>query len=73
MDETSALIIPHKVVFQFYVIILQLFIYLKTHSRTKHIETKHHFIRGCVQKGILDIKFINIDHQLANIFTQTLR
>jgi len=42
------------------------------HSRAKHIEIKHHFIRDYVQKGILDIQFIDIDHQCADIFTKTL-
>ena len=28
-------------------------------SRAKHIEIKHHFIRDYVQKGILDIQFID--------------
>jgi len=33
------------------------------HSRVKHIEIKHHFIRDYVQKEILDIQFINTEHQ----------
>jgi len=32
------------------------------YSRAKHIEIKHHFIRDYVQKGILDIQFIDIEH-----------
>jgi len=35
------------------------------HSRAKHIEIKHHFIRDYVQKGVLDIQFIDTDHQWA--------
>jgi len=31
------------------------------HSRAKHIEIKHHFIRDYVQKGILDIQFIDTE------------
>jgi len=42
------------------------------HSRAKHIEIKHHFIRHYVQKGILDIQFIDTDHQWADIFTKPL-
>jgi len=38
----------------------------------KHIEIKHHFIRDYVQKGILDIQFIDTKHQLADIFTKPL-
>jgi len=33
------------------------------HSRVKHIEIKHHFIRDYVQKGTFDIQFIDIEHQ----------
>ena len=29
------------------------------HSRAKHIEIKHHFIKDYVQKGILDIQFVD--------------
>ena len=32
------------------------------HSRAKDIEIKHHFIRDYVQKGILDIQFIDTCH-----------
>jgi len=42
------------------------------HSRAKHIEIKHHFIRDYIHKGILDIQFIDIEHQWADIFTKPL-
>ena len=42
------------------------------HSRAKHIEIKHHFIRDYIQKGILNLKFIDTDHQWADIFTKPL-
>jgi hypothetical protein len=42
------------------------------HSRAKHIEIKHHFIRDYVQKGILDIQFIDTEHQWDDIFTKPL-
>jgi hypothetical protein len=42
------------------------------YSRAKHIEIKHHFIRDCVQKGIIILKFIDTDHQWADIFTKPL-
>ena len=42
------------------------------HSRAKHIEIKHHFIRDYVQKGILNLSFIDTDHQWADIFTKPL-
>ena len=42
------------------------------HSRAKHIEIKHHFIRDYVHNGILEIKFVDTDHQWADIFTKPL-
>jgi len=42
------------------------------HSRAKHIEIKHHFIIDYVQKGILDIQFIDTEHQWVDIFTKHL-
>ena len=42
------------------------------HSRAKHIEIKHHFIRDYVQKGVISLKFIDTDHQWDDIFTKPL-
>jgi len=42
------------------------------HSRAKHIEIKHYFIRDYVQKGILVIQFIDIEHQWGDIFIKPL-
>ena len=42
------------------------------HSIAKHVEIKHYFIKDYVQKGILDIQFIDIEHQWADIFTKPL-
>jgi hypothetical protein len=42
------------------------------HSRAKHIEIKHHFIRDYVQKGVIEIQFIDAEHQWADIFTKPL-
>ena len=42
------------------------------HSRAKHIEINHHFIRDYVQKRIFDIQFINTKPQWADIFTKPL-
>jgi len=42
------------------------------HSRVKHIEIKHHFIIDYVQKQIIDIQFVDTDHQWADIFTKPL-
>ena len=42
------------------------------HSRTKHIEIRHHFIRYHVQKGDIVLESVDTLHQLANIFTKSL-
>ncbi|KAD4586555.1 hypothetical protein E3N88_24156 [Mikania micrantha] len=42
------------------------------HSRTKHIEIRHHFIRDCFEKGLIDPKFVPSADELADIFTKPL-
>ncbi|KAF7119794.1 hypothetical protein RHSIM_Rhsim13G0158900 [Rhododendron simsii] len=42
------------------------------HSRTKHIDIRHHFIRDHVQRGDVVIDFVRTDNQLADIFTKPL-
>ncbi|XP_052291943.1 uncharacterized protein LOC127900768, partial [Citrus sinensis] len=42
------------------------------HSRTKHIEIRHHFLRDHVQKGDIALEFISTEKQLADIFTKPL-
>ena len=42
------------------------------HSRTKHIEIRHHFIRDHVSNGDCEIHFISSEHQLADFFTKPL-
>ena len=42
------------------------------HSRTKHIEVRHYFIRDHVAKGDIDLKHVCTDKQLADIFTKPL-
>ncbi|KAH9671985.1 Integrase catalytic domain-containing protein [Citrus sinensis] len=41
------------------------------HSRTKHIEIRHHFLRDHVQKGDIALEFISTEKQLADIFKKT--
>ena len=42
------------------------------HSRTKHIEIRHHFIREPVEDGTLTPEFIHSDDQKADLFTKPL-
>ena len=42
------------------------------HSRTKHIEIRHHFICDHINRGDIELSFIPIKIQLADIFTKPL-
>ena len=42
------------------------------HSRTKHIEVRHHFIREQVTNRVVSLEYINTENQLADIFTKPL-
>jgi hypothetical protein len=42
------------------------------HSRTKHIDIQHHFLRDHQQRGDIDIYHISTKNQLADIFTKPL-
>jgi hypothetical protein len=45
---------------------------LVEHSRTKHIDIRHHFLRDHQQRGDIDIYHISTENQLADIFTKHL-
>ncbi|GJY76586.1 retrovirus-related pol polyprotein from transposon TNT 1-94 [Tanacetum coccineum] len=42
------------------------------HSRSKHIDIRHHFIREQVEKGVVELYFMTTDYQLADILTKAL-
>jgi histone deacetylase 1/2 len=42
------------------------------HARTKHIEVDYHFVRERVTQGVLDIRLISTDDQVADGFTKSL-
>nr|GEZ78959.1 retrovirus-related Pol polyprotein from transposon TNT 1-94 [Tanacetum cinerariifolium] len=42
------------------------------HSRSKHIDIQHHFIREQIEKVVVDLYFMTTDYQLADIFTKAL-
>jgi hypothetical protein len=56
-DSSSAIWLAHNPVF---------------HGRDKHIKVRHHFLRDHVEKGEIEMKFINTERQLADIFTKPL-
>ncbi|GKB18003.1 retrovirus-related pol polyprotein from transposon TNT 1-94 [Tanacetum coccineum] len=56
-DNTSDIAIPNNPVL---------------HSRTKHVDIRHHFIRDHILKGDIELHFIPSQYQLADIFTKPL-
>lgn len=42
------------------------------HDRSKHIDTRYHFIRDCVQVGSIDLVYVNTEVQLADMLTKPL-
>jgi hypothetical protein len=56
-DNTSAISVAKNPVF---------------HKRMRHLERRHHFLRDYVEKGDIEIRYIDILRELANIFTKSL-
>ena len=42
------------------------------HSRTKHIDVQHHFIRDHVSKKHIRLEYVPTESQVADIFTKAL-
>ncbi|GJV68596.1 hypothetical protein Tco_1484105 [Tanacetum coccineum] len=42
------------------------------HSRSKHIDIRFHFIKEHVEDGVIELYFVNMEYQLADIFTKPL-
>ncbi|GJR72016.1 retrovirus-related pol polyprotein from transposon TNT 1-94 [Tanacetum coccineum] len=43
------------------------------HSRTKHIEIRHHFLRDNIQKGNISIEKVSSEDNIADILTKPLK
>ena len=43
------------------------------HGRSKHIETKHHFLRDLVNKGRLELCFCKFEQQAGDILTKPMK
>nr|GEV01094.1 copia protein [Tanacetum cinerariifolium] len=41
-------------------------------KRSKHIDIIYHFINEQVEKGVIELYFVNTEYQLADIFTKAL-
>ncbi|XP_062182205.1 secreted RxLR effector protein 161-like [Phragmites australis] len=57
MDNKSALALSKNPVF---------------HERSKHIQTRYHYIRECVENGSICASFVSTKDQLADILTKAL-
>ena len=40
------------------------------HSKTKHIEIRHHFIRDCNEKRLIQVMKIASEHNFADLLTK---
>jgi hypothetical protein len=42
------------------------------HDRSKHIDVKYHYIRECVDSGIVEVDHVETAEQLADVLTKAL-
>jgi hypothetical protein len=42
------------------------------HKRMRHLERRHHFLRDHVEKRDIEMRYIDTERQLADIFTKPL-
>lgn len=42
------------------------------HGRSKHIDTRYHFIRECVERGQIVVEFVSTEEQRADALTKAL-
>ena len=43
------------------------------HDRSKHIDTRYHFVRECVERKDVDLTYVKTNDQTADIFTKALK
>jgi hypothetical protein len=56
-DNTSAISVAKNSVF---------------HKKMRYVERRHHFLRDHVEKGDIEMRYIDIERQLTDIFTKPL-
>ena len=42
------------------------------HDRSKHIDTRYHFLRECIEEGKVEVDHVGTEKQLADLFTKAL-
>ena len=43
-----------------------------THSRSKHIDIRHHFVRDLVEREVIQLRYIPTDQNIADNFAKSL-
>jgi hypothetical protein len=56
-DNSSAILVAKNLVF---------------HKKMRHVERRYHFLRDHVEKGDFEMRYIDIERQLNDIFTKPL-
>jgi hypothetical protein len=56
-DNTSAISVAKNPVF---------------YKKMRHIERRHHFLRDHIEKGDIEMRYVDTERQLADIFTKLL-
>ena len=66
--------VPEEVLTLYYVNLSDINISMNPvhHSRTKHIDIRHHYFRSLVRDKIVNLRYISTETQLADIFTKGL-
>jgi hypothetical protein len=42
------------------------------HKKMRHVERRHHFLRDHIEKGDIEMRYIDTERQLADIFPKSL-
>ena len=43
------------------------------HDRSKHIDTRFHYLRDCIANKEIEVKYVKTQDQVVNIFTKPLK
>ena len=43
------------------------------HERSKHIDTKYHFIEECIERNEVELNYVKSQDQISDIFTKPLK
>ncbi|GJR31146.1 retrovirus-related pol polyprotein from transposon TNT 1-94 [Tanacetum coccineum] len=71
-NQKSTAISTQRLIYALAMLVLLCSDTLYEHSWSKHIDIRHHFIREQVENGMVELYFVTMDYQLADIFTKAL-